>query len=102
MDALEVAVLVDLLIRGQEPWTSPKRWAPGYASQGKSWYVILPLWIPTAALGFVGAQVWRRPVRRLWRLRRGCCPACGYDLRASRERCPECGLGMLETALRLR
>jgi hypothetical protein len=41
------------------------------------------------------------PTRRFFRLiierrraRRGLCPGCGFDLRASKERCPECGLAI--------
>ena len=30
-------------------------------------------------------------IRRARRPRPGCCPACGYDLRATPGRCPECG-----------
>ena len=53
--------------------------------------VVVPLWFPLAA--FAACPLWwahrRRKLRR--RLDRRLCPACGYDLRASPERCPECG-----------
>ena len=50
---------------------------------------------PHWALAFVAAiapAVWLgRRIRRESRIAGKICLSCGYDLRASRERCPECG-----------
>ena len=38
-----------------------------------------------------------RPYRRRKRKQFGLCVKCGYDLRGSKERCPECGTAMRNT-----
>jgi hypothetical protein len=63
---------------------------PGDAAD--HWYVVLPFWLLVLIFGLMPSWASVRYVRR----RRataafGHCPACGYDLRATPERCPECG-----------
>jgi len=54
-------------------------------------YLHLPLWLPGLIAGALPAcRTWSRFHKRR-RTRRGLCPACGYDLRASPGKCPECG-----------
>jgi hypothetical protein len=53
--------------------------------------VVVPLWALTlllAVVTIVGVAKLRRADKRS---RAGLCAVCGYDLRASSERCPECG-----------
>jgi hypothetical protein len=53
--------------------------------------LIVPYWSVVGVAGLLLiAALWR--VRRVRKLEHaGCCTACGYDLRFSRDRCPECG-----------
>lgn len=56
------------------------------------WELVFPLWLvptvfslPVLLAGLLTLLRGRR------RIRQGLCPACGYDLRGSSDRCPECG-----------
>jgi hypothetical protein len=56
--------------------------------------VIVPYWavvVPTAVPPLLFARRVHRQRLRLQRLRSGWCRRCGYDLRATPDRCPECG-----------
>jgi hypothetical protein len=55
------------------------------------WRIVFPHWL-LALIMAISPAAWILRVRRQCRLiRSGHCQKCGYDLRASTERCPECG-----------
>ena len=55
------------------------------------WSFTAPYWALAAAAGLPAGLGFCRGLRRSRRIRRGLSPACGYDLRATPDRCPECG-----------
>jgi hypothetical protein len=88
-----------------EPWsntlerdagTSPQRWKPvRFIQQCTSQFhwegVVVLHWlfvVTFAALPLLRFRAWRRHRRQA---KAGTCAKCGYDLRATPARCPECG-----------
>ena len=65
----------------------------GYGRHNGELWIKTPLWFPTLLTAILPALVvWRRTSHA--GRRRGAsrvCTACGYDLRATPDRCPECG-----------
>lgn len=65
-------------------------WESSFAGSQRTG-VSIPAWLFALILAILPARAllaWRRGLRRR---AAGCCPACGYDLRATPARCPECG-----------
>lgn len=60
-----------------------------------TWIISVPYWFLVLLTGFLPAlwfyRWWRRPPA-------GHCSVCGYDLRASKERCPECGTPIMASS----
>ena len=55
-------------------------------------FVGVPFWFLCGlCLAFPIGLYLPRQIKRLVRQRPGLCPSCGYDLRATPDRCPECG-----------
>ncbi len=70
----------------------PRRWWSGSAH-----VVYVPYQWAVAPWLLLTLAAWRLE-RRRWRRRPGLCRQCGYDLRASPERCPECGTPVVATS----
>jgi hypothetical protein len=60
----------------------------------RGWETTFPAWFGCLLASMLPAfwtSRWFRKRRRRNRLQSGHCVVCGYDLRGSKERCPECG-----------
>ncbi len=66
-------------------------WVPRIGGSGPWYFVRAPLWLPSLVLAVLLVFGLLPRHRRRKRKKLGLCLKCGYDLRASKERCPECG-----------
>lgn len=75
-----------------DAWFPKAQLMMGYP-KARSRAVFVPHWAIVALTAILPAVVVARLVRNRHRCRDNLCPKCGYDLRATPGRCPECGHG---------
>ena len=67
----------------------------GYPRNSFDWHLPYFVAIPcTMILPAIVLRGYKKERRRRKRRERGLCLNCGYDLRASKDRCPECGMAI--------
>jgi hypothetical protein len=77
--------------RGLELWFLVNGWSPTTRLKSLSfqhWHLVVAFALLPAL--WLSQHIWRRRIRHS-RIKNGLCLICGYDLRASKDRCPECG-----------
>ena len=78
--------------RSVRPQPAPPPPAPLAVAVVPARTFLFPLWVPLLVFGYATWRLRFAPANLLRRRRKlGLCLRCGYDLRASEERCPECG-----------
>jgi hypothetical protein len=65
--------------------TIPRGWM---LFQAKRYF---PVWSMLVLAGVLALPLTGMALIRKWKLKLGMCAICGYDLRATPDRCPECG-----------
>ena len=69
----------------------PNWWRmPSWYVGGRMYHILIPLWLPIVLFAAYPAYRLLPFHRRRKRKKLGLCLKCGYDLRASKDRCPEC------------
>ena len=59
------------------------------------WAIVIPYWFLILLSGAAPGWWLYTHRRRLHRVRNGLCLRCGYDLRESKDKCPECGTAVV-------
>ncbi len=92
-DATKPPTLVEEHIKKLGSWGLPAGVSVGRMLRGPPTHSV-PLWIPSVAFLVLRVScVVPSACRRRKRKKLGLCLKCGYDLRGSKEQCPECGTG---------
>jgi hypothetical protein len=65
---------------------------PGNSGQMETVAAIVPLWMVVAATSLLPGVRLRKLYKSRHRQCENACIFCGYDLRATPDRCPECGI----------
>ena len=87
-----LSTAVDHWWHGFSYWDNPP-------AEDPAWIIVTPLWFVLAAFGVLPTTWCIRRFSHISRRRKpGLCTACGYDLRASTDRCPECGTAIPVTS----